>query len=434
MRAGRLFSIMLVPGAILLLLFSTGLIPRYDSRFYPSGSPAYIPADGDSFQRYIEENRRRIQQALEAHYYSKDPAPFGPAYPLARVVEMRAPFELGPDPQRCSVGDNRSGRGFLLLHGLTDSPYLLTEIARSLAVTYPCARFRSLLLPGHGTVPGDLLNVSLATWQDLVAWGVDSFDGLVSELFLVGYSNGASLAVDYVVSNPEDPTVSGLILLSPGMAAASAGIAIAPYLRHVMRWIARGEDRDPAKYDSLATNAAALFHEITAGLPDTVDGLPGRPVFMAMSGEDTTVDTAFAADLFCNWTAAQRRQLIWYRSAATAAAPEAHCQGINVVDVDPADERFLSHSHVSITMPPENEHYGIDGNYPVCTSYRDDEVLFARCQEDNDTTAYGETSLLDEEGFYEGRLVRRASFNPLYHELIASLTCFVDGDCDRSIF
>jgi esterase/lipase len=416
-------------GLVLFPLYLFGVIPILDSRYQPSSSPAYQPADGESFGDYIEQNRARIRESLADHFYSKQSWPFGQQYPIDKVVQMRAPYELPPDSENCRDGVEVGNRGFLLIHGLTDSPYLLSELANSLKRKYPCSYVRSLLVPGHGTVPGDLLSVELDDWRRVVGYGVQSFESLVDELYLVGYSSGSSLALDYLQENPDDSSVSGFIFLSPGFAAAQKSIALAPWLKYLVRWVSRGADADAAKYDSMPTHAAALFHRLTVKVSDPEEPVLELPVFMVMSGDDTTVDTDYAAEFFCSRVSSSQRRLVWYRSLATGATPPVSCSGLEIVDVAAPQARFVSHSHVAITMPPENEHYGLDGNYTVCSTYLDDPESFSSCSEDDSNTLYGESTLRDDNLLYQGKLIRRATFNPYYQDMVSAMACFIDTDC-----
>ncbi|MBL4820755.1 MAG: esterase [Gammaproteobacteria bacterium] len=410
-------------------LYVAGFIPVVDSRLRPSDSPAYIPVSGDSFEFYIKENKQRIRTALTEHFYNKTPNPFGPDYPLEEVVEMRAPFQITPPENACSGTLSGSSKGFLLIHGLSDSPYLLSAVARSLAGAYPCSLIRGLLVPGNGTVPGDLMRVSRDDWERITNFGVEGFKELVDELYVVGYSNGSSLILNYLDQQPDDDFIAGLIFLSPGMKAKSELIYLAPYIRYVMRWVNVNTDLDAAKYESFPMNAAAEFQELTNIITDPHLRPLDIPVFMAMSGDDTTIDAMASAEFFCNKVNNKRRHLLWYRSGNTGASPEITCDGMEVVDVTVAEPRFIGHSHVGITMPMNDPHYGIDGNYSSCLAYSENPALFDECRSDNDNTVYGENTIRDEAGRYQGKLVRRATFNPLYNEMIDEIRCFIDEAC-----
>lgn len=424
-RAG-IWAVLLVLGAVSLLL--AAFTPSAPPRLLPSGLPRYVPQPGESFSDYLSVNRQRIRDALEAAFSQDDAEPFGTGYPIEKVLAMRAPFELEPDASRCREGDNAPARGFLLIHGLTDSPFLLSELAASLAADFPCALIRSLLLPGHGTQPGDLLDVSLADWRQTVSYGVAGFTGLVEELTLVGYSNGASLAIDYLQNNPQQQLVSGLILLSPGLAAAQRSIALAPYLKYLRTWVSQGTDRDPAKYDSMPMHAAALFYQLTRQITANEQPL-SVPVLMVVSGDDTTVDSQRAADYFCTRVPASASRLLWYRSPVTGSSPRTECSGIQIIDSSGQLDRFFSHSHVAISMSPRNPHYGLDGLYPLCTAYADSPELLQRCQQDNQGTVYGENTLRGEDRLFRGMPVRRASFNPYYDEMLDTVRCFIESNC-----
>ena len=96
------------------------------------------------------------------------------------------------------------------------------------------------------------------------------------------------------------------------------------------------------------------------------------PTLMVASGDDTTTDTGATVDFFCDRiqsTPANRycgTALRW-----TNRSPQRSCEGVEVIDVVSDDERFVSHSHVGITIPPSDPHYGLDGNYAQCLAYQE---------------------------------------------------------------
>jgi len=415
--------------ALLLVLYIIGIFPPADSRLKPSGFTDYIPVHGDSFDYYIEQNKQRIRAALSEHFFSKQETPFGSDYTLEEVVQMRAPFQIPESGQTCNDPRAGSGKGFILVHGLSDSPYLLSAVARSLSDFYPCALIRTLLTPGHGTVPGDLMRVKRDDWEKATAFGIEGFPASVNELYMVGYSNGSSLLLSYMDQHRTDESLKGLILLSPGLKADDWRIYLAPYLHRVVKWINTESDEDAAKYESFATNAAAEFHKLTREVTHPDFPPVDVPVFMAMSSDDMTVKNITAVDFFCNKVNNNHRRLLWYRSENTAISPSISCEGLDVVDVSIDNPRFISHSHVSITMPISDPHYGIDGNYSSCLVYSDEPIRFAECKSNNIETVYGELSILDDDDLYQGKLVRRTTFNPLYDEMMIGVRCFIDRKC-----
>ena len=206
-------------------------LPSGESRFNPSATPAYLPAAEDSFEFYVEENRSRIRAVLAEYYFTDSDTPFGPGYSIDRVLDMRSPYQLSPEAGTCQSGEGNNAKGFLLVHGLTDSPYLLRKVGESLAAAYPCALVRGLLSPGHGTIPGDLLNVRVQQWLTTIEFGINSFAGKVDELHVVGYSNGRALALNFLDNNRLENSVTSLILLSPGLETLDKRAYLTPYLR-----------------------------------------------------------------------------------------------------------------------------------------------------------------------------------------------------------
>ena len=302
-------------------------LPSSEPRFNPSPNPAYIPQPGDSFEFYIAENRRRIDQSLQDYYFSQGPEPFGPAYSQEQVLNMRAPYQIDPSTGRCDSPDANGSKGFLLVHGLSDSPYLLKQVATSLAEAYPCALLRGLLNPGHSTVPGDLLEVRREDWYRTFEYGVDSFADQVDSLFVVGYSNGSALALKYADQNRDANNINGLILLSPGLETRDRRAFLSPWLKIFLPWINKNEDVDAVKYESFPTNAAAEFYHLTRELDSARIEPLQLPILMVVSGDDTTINNQATVDFFCSSIAVAGRKMIWYRSSIPEAGPDRTCEG-----------------------------------------------------------------------------------------------------------
>ena len=175
-------------------------------------------------------------------------------------------------------------------------------------------------------------------------------------------------------------------------------------------------------------SAAAEFYHLTEDVTRAGFGSLSLPVLMVVSGDDTTIDNQYSVDFFCNKLDADSRKMIWYQSGLGSGNPEGICSGIELIPPAQTD-RFISYSHVAITMPPTDPHYGMDGNYSACLTYTSEPDIFLRCREDNAATVYAENSYLDEARSFAGKLVRRTTFNPAYNEMISELSCFVNSDC-----
>ena len=407
-----------------MLLAACGEIPLH---LQPTGHAITAPVNSPEFVDYIADTREQLRLALEVVYERAQQLPFGEDYPLSRTLEMRSPFEIR-ESALCASGSTRTG--YLLLHGLTDSPYLLSAVARSLAGRSACSVVRSVLLPGHGTAPGDSLEVHRDQWRDITLYGVESFQGRVDELYLVGYSAGATLAIEYADQHRDDAKLAGLILLSPALALPDASVVVAPYLRWFVRWLGVEQEQDAAKYETLALNAGAEFYLLVRDLNLSAMPMLDLPVFMVISGADATVDVSAAERFFCENLAEGRRALLWYQSSQGGDLPTLSCAG-TVVESAVSDRlRIVSSSHVGVTMPSNDPHYGVDAGYRQCLHYSGNPDQMNECKQNDADTVYGERSLLVD-GFYNGQLMRRATFNPLFAQMMEHIDCFLSATCER---
>ena len=115
----------------------------------------------------------------------------------------------------------------VFLHGLTDAPYSLRHIARA----YQARGWVAVLLrvPGHGTVPAGLTKVTTEQWRaatQLAMREARKRVGAGKPIHLVGYSNGAALAVDHALLALADPAL---------IKARPAGAAVAGHRHHRAR-------------------------------------------------------------------------------------------------------------------------------------------------------------------------------------------------------
>jgi alpha-beta hydrolase superfamily lysophospholipase len=194
----------------------------------------------------------------------------------------------------------------LLVHGLSDSPYSMHAMAEDfLAQGYYVVVLR---LPGHGTIPSGLLDV---TWNDwlaavtLAAKHAAAHKG--SGPFLAGgHSTGAALMTLYSVRSLDDPSLprpARLYLVSPAigispfaaMTNVVAALAPLPYFEK-SKWIDVLPEYDPFKFNSFTVNAGNQIHRLTRVLAAEIgrasergrlDGMPRVVVFQSLV--DSTV-------------------------------------------------------------------------------------------------------------------------------------------------
>jgi pimeloyl-ACP methyl ester carboxylesterase len=156
---------------------------------------------------------------------------------------------------------------------MSDSPYSLKSIGEALHADG--LTVLGLRLPGHGTAPSGLLDI---TWQDMFAAteiGVRHLHDMAPDrpVYVVGYSNGAALAVLYALRQTEDsrlPRVAAVSILSPaiGITPAAAYAEWVIRLGHVLglqklAWNSVLPEYDPYKYSSFTVNAGFVTYQLT---------------------------------------------------------------------------------------------------------------------------------------------------------------------------
>ncbi|MGZ9898748.1 alpha/beta hydrolase [Shewanella gaetbuli] len=162
--------------------------------------------------------------------------------------------------------------GLLLIHGMSDSPYSLSHIAQHYQHQ---AHIVGLRLPGHGTIPSGLTEI---TWPDLAGAVSLATDHLLEQLngkplYVVGFSTGAALALNHELEaiNENKPTrYEKMIFMSPaiGLAPIAQGAYWQAKLGTVLDqqkllWNTIETEYDPFKYMSFAVNAGDVVYQLT---------------------------------------------------------------------------------------------------------------------------------------------------------------------------
>ena len=243
------------------------------------------------------------------------------------------------DPRGREINWNRSfelagnGRGaVLLLHGMSDSPYSLRAIG--LALNRQGFHVIGLRLPGHGTAPSGL---RYSSWQDMAAaveLAINHMNaaqtGNTEEIHIIGYSTGASLALDFTLkalSGVTQPVPASLVLISPairihgaaGLAGLKNGLSVLPGMGS-MAWLSVMDEFDPYKYNSFATNAGSQVHAITTDVDRRLHASSGQPVnagrfppiLVFKSTVDSTVTTDAVVDNLLNRLPAAHNELVLF--------------------------------------------------------------------------------------------------------------------------
>ncbi|RMR99755.1 putative lipoprotein [Pseudomonas coronafaciens pv. garcae] len=295
--------------------------------------------------------------------------------------------------------------GVLLVHGLGDSPWSFHDVARKLADQGFLVR--TVLLPGHGTKPEDMLNVSLEQWQQVVREQAQLLGQEVPKVYLGGFSTGANLVLDYAYDHDE---IAGLVLFSPAFRSNNGYAWLTPWIGWVRPWLAKPDGglrpmQTPVRYMNVPTNGFAQFYRSSALAQNRLHRQRyEKPVFIAIAEHDSVLDTDYVLDNFLQRFSHPASRLIWYGDLpeGTTKTPRVEVR----TDYLP-DYRISRFSHMGMLFSPDNPLYGVAGNQRICWN--------GQSAPDTAKCMVGEPVWYSDWGYTEpGKIHARLTFNPYF--------------------
>lgn len=273
-------------------------------------------------------------------------------------IALNAPFE-----RRAADGVAYRGK-FLLIHGLNDSPFVWRDLADRLSGEG--FDVRALLLPGHGSRPGDMLDVTYEDWLDvarghLAAWKIDD-----TAIYLGGFSLGGVIATTLAL---EYESIAGLLLFAPAWRSDADDILSWSSVVALARdWAFARPPVNPVRYGSIAVNSGVQYYDLTQYLMALWgDRTLDIPVLAVVTTEDSVVDVAHVRTVLRNRFTAPGNRLIIY----SASGAEAEDRREIVRNGAFPARRILNQSHMSLMIAPENPRYGEAGDLIVCNGTGD---------------------------------------------------------------
>lgn len=224
----------------------------------------YLAAEQRAFDEVKNEVTDQLdpsQRVVTNRYFDG-----APMYPGRFAHDWNRSYVL--EPAGAPVG------AVVLIHGLSDSPYSLRDIAE----LYRAHGFVAigLRVPGHGTVPAGLTKADWPQWLAATRLAMREARRRVgpnAPIHIVGYSNGGALAVKYTLDACEHAELTmptRLVLLSPMIGVTSfarfAGLAGLPALLPRFAkaaWLDLLPEYNPFKYNSFPVNAARQSYLLT---------------------------------------------------------------------------------------------------------------------------------------------------------------------------
>ncbi len=293
--------------------------------------------------------------------------------------------------------------GIILVHGLGDSPWSFVDLGPMLARRGYVVR--TLLLPGHGTRPADLMHINLRDWQRVLRTQTIILQGEVPRVFLGGFSTGANLVTTYALEHKD---IAGLLLFSPAFQAKSSLVWLTPFISPFRPWLREpGPSRvqqTTVRYLNVPTRGFALFYQSSRSVVSHLQAPYARPVLIATVAHDSVVDTAYTLKLFNAFFTHPDSTLIWYGAlpAGETVSPRIHVK----TDALP-QQRISQFSHMGLLFSPDNPLYGAGARQKFCWNGQS-QAAFADCQA-------GKQVWFSDWGYQEpGKIYARLTFNPYW--------------------
>jgi esterase/lipase len=270
-----------------------------------------------------------------------------------KTIADNSPFEMHPNTP--------TKKGILLVHGLYDTPYTLRDLAKQFSAHGFLVQ--TVLLPGHGTVPGDLLKTHGTAWIKAVQYGIDSLAKQVEQIYLVGYSMGGTLTTYIALQRPE---IKAMILIAPALQPRRHFVDLqiqlyrmASFVSRSMLWYESVLQTSQVRYESFPYYAAYQVCQLMQMVNKLLKQKPLQiPIFVVATEDDESVNTEVILDFFQRQTNPQNHLLLY--------SNDYHDNADSRVTVRASaypEQNILDFAHTGLPIAPDNPQYGQFGEF-----------------------------------------------------------------------
>ncbi len=377
--------------------------------FYKSGLNSEFTSQNLSFGAYINEMRAIIESTrLDFTEENRE-----------IIIDANSPFEWRPDnPAAQNSHTKKFKNGVLLIHGLFDSPSVLWSVAEY----FRSQQFlvRAILLPGHGTNPGDLLDVSYKEWIKATQFGIESFAHDTQNLFLCGFSTGGALLLQQVFTS-KIRNLKGIILFAPALKLQTP-IKILSNLDNLLhhtiggiKWLTRSASPDYAKYLSFTLNSAHQVHM----LAQTITNLESHqlikvPIFLVATADDEVLSVKAMEHFFAHQDHVNSKFILYGNEFE-----KKEDQRIEFIPSYFPEKKILNFSHVCLPIAPDHPHYGEKGDYQDLLYY--EEGMQQKLKIISADLCYGALTYTN----LRHHFIQRLTYNPDFPNLLDKLHKFL---------
>jgi len=339
-------------------------------------------------------------------------------------MENLAPLDVKKIDKSCS-----QKIGFLLLHGLSDSPFSVSDIRKEILQNQPCVVVKSPILPGHALIAGASLEEGYQDWINLVNFAVSDFKNEgVDRVVAVGFSTGGALVLNQVLNGNKN--IVAVAFFSP---AFDIGLPFYEVMAlkfmdfisnfkplNSLAYLEKHSEDNVYKYESFSFHGINNLYKIIqinnklVARQKTID----VPAFFAFSDVDKTVKAAkIIAMINDNFS---RPEGVIFSNQGVAS--KASMRVIKPLDLQ---QKILDLSHVALPFSESNYFYGKNAKVNHgCLEYDEKgmEDKFLECRKFASKFYYGE---ITKENLAQYEYVSRITYNPYFKETIVGLNWFI---------
>ncbi len=326
---------------------------------------------------------------------------------IQKCIEANVPAESYPKTP--------SRHGILLVHGLMSSPIGMSSLYEYFSTKNYLVR--SLLLPGHGTRPGDLLDVTHNDWLDACRFGINTLRKEVDHVTVIAFSAGTAMSIYLGLT---EKSMDSLVLFAPALGLKHPLSYYYAKILHPFRqlsprinWPIIKRENDYAKYQSIPINA---IYQIT-NLMHKIQHLNIKleiPLYIVSTTNDETISHQKAINFYKKQSHSLNRGIIY--------SPESQHELPSSLQLRSSvypQENILDFSHPSLAISPNHPHYGRHGDFEDFAHYLNNK------KPKNDKSRIIYQGSISERNLKK-HLIQRLSYNPDFEYLISDIEHFLE--------
>lgn len=321
-------------------------------------------------------------------------------------IEIKILNEIAPKEFTPPISSTNKHKGILLIHGLLASATTMSSLYK----TYTSQGFevKNILLPGHGTIPEDTLNISYQQWIDCALLALNDFSKDINDITIIGFSAGATIATYLAQTNAQ---ISKLVLFAPAFELAKKATSLVPTLHKfnemvpwaAKQWLTYETEKTKHQYASITTNCVYQVLSLIDIVQKQNQISPLRcPIFMVISTDDETVTYQGAINFFQKQPNKNNRLIIYTNNHELEDLPPN-------TEIHPScfpQKKILNYSHIAMHVAPDHPFYG---------------------EFNSDRQHYLGAFNAQNQANYKDNL-QRLTFNPNYARLIKKINTFISQD------